>query len=142
MALPVSGTVLMSIADRDKAAVLQVAREFIELGFKIKATEGTHRFLKENGVNSKLIKKIYEGRPNMVDSIMNKEIQLVINTPAGKQSQFDDSYIRKAAIKYKTPYITTIAAARASVKGIAAYKASLGHDGVKSLQSYYTNIKS
>jgi len=140
--LPTSGTVLMSIAERDKPAVLQVAREFADLGFRIKATEGTYIFLKKNGIEAEPIKKIFEGRPNIVDSIMNKEIQLVINTPAGKQSQFDDSYIRKAAIKYKTPYITTIAAARASVKGIAAFKeASADKDGVKSLQSYYKNLK-
>ncbi|MCR4443278.1 MAG: carbamoyl-phosphate synthase large subunit [Peptococcaceae bacterium] len=139
--LPTSGTVLISVADRDKPAVLEVAREFARLGFRLKATGGTHRYLKNNGVESEEIKKLYEGRPNIVDGIMNKEIQLVINTPAGKNSQYDDSYIRKAAIKYKIPYITTIAAARASVKGIAAYKdVPWDKEEVKSLQSYHKNI--
>ena len=85
------------------------------------------------------INKLKEGRPHIVDAVMNKEIQLVINTPSGKQSQTDDSYIRKAAIKYKIPYITTVAAARASAKGIAAARA--GRSGVRSLQEYHKQIK-
>jgi len=140
--LPTSGTVLISVADRDKPGLLEVAREFINVGFKIIATDGTQRFLAEHGISAERINKMVEGRPNMVDSIMNKEIQLVINTPAGKESQYDDSYIRKAAIKYKTSYITTIAAALASAKGIAAYNAAVsGKDGVRSLQSYHSEIK-
>ena len=87
-----------------------------------------------------MINKLYEGRPNIIDGIMNKEIQLVINTPLGKRSQFDDSYIRKAAIKYKVPYITTLAAALA--KGIAAYmEVSAEAETVKSLQDYHRDIK-
>ena len=82
---------------------------------------------------------MHEGRPNIVDGIMNKEIQLVINTPIGKRGQYDDSYIRKAAIKYKIPYITTLAAAIASAKGIAASRK--GYGGVKSLQSYHGDIQ-
>jgi len=140
--LPTSGTVLISVADRDKDAVLEVARKFSKLGFNIKATKGTHLFLKENGIDSEVIKKLNEGRPNIVDGIMNKEINLVINTPSGKLSKYDDSYIRKAAIKYHTPYITTITAALASAKGIAAYKENHGKGGgVKSLQSYHLDIK-
>ena len=82
--------------------------------------------------------KLFEGRPNIIDSILNKEIQLIVNTPIGKQSQYDDSYIRKAAIKYRIPYITTITAALASVKGIAAYKANrFKQDSLKSLQEYH-----
>ncbi|NLG89440.1 MAG: carbamoyl-phosphate synthase large subunit [Clostridiaceae bacterium] len=137
-ALPVSGTVLMSIADKDKPKLVEIAGKFIELGFKIKATEGTHKFLSENGIPSEPVKKLFEGRPNIIDSILNKEIQLIVNTPIGKQSQTDDSYIRKAAIKYRIPYITTITAALASVKGIAAYKANrLKQDSLKSLQEYH-----
>ncbi len=139
--LPVEGTVLISIADKDKPALLEIGKQFMELGFKIKATEGTHRFLVEHGIHCERIKKLHEGRPNIADGIMNNEIQLIINTPAGKRSQNDDSYIRKAAIKYKTPYITTIAAARASAKGIAAYRDASDHDTVKSLQSYHREIK-
>jgi len=97
--LPSSGTVLISVNDNDKADALEVAKAFQEIDFKIKATKGTYEFLRENGVICEEIKKIYEGRPNIVDSMSNKEINLVINTPQSKVSQFDDSYIRKIAIK-------------------------------------------
>jgi len=113
--------------------------QFRELGFKIKATEGTHRFLTEHGIESEFILKMHEGRPNIVDGIMNGEIQLVINTPSGKLSKYDDSYIRKAAIQYKVPYITTLAAAIAAGRGIEAYRR--GHGSVRSLQSYHQDIK-
>ena len=93
-ALPVSGTVLMSIADKDKPKLIEIAEIFTELGFKIKATEGTHKFLSENGISSEPVKKLFEGRPNIIDNILNKEIQLVVNTPIGKQSQTDDSYTK------------------------------------------------
>ena len=140
--LPTSGTVLISVAERDRPAVLQVAEQFADLGFNIRATEGTHRFLSENGIKSEPIKKLYEGRPNIVDGIMNREIQLVVNTPIGKQGQYDDSYIRKTAIKYKVPYITTLAAAMASARGIAAYRENnMGKGTVKSLQAYHKEIK-
>lgn len=138
LVLPVEGTVLLSVADPDKPAILEVAREFKKMGFVIKATRGTHQFLKEHGVDSEIICKLKEGCPNMVDAIMNGEVQLVINTPIGKHSQDDDSYIRKAAIKYKVPYITTAAAAIASVKGIAAYREK--RTEVKSLQEYHREI--
>jgi len=139
--LPVSGTVLISVADQDKELILEAARQFSELGFRIKATEGTCHYLKQHGIESALIKKIHEGRPNIVDGIMNKEIDLVINTRDGKRSSHDDAYIRKNAIKYRIPYITTPAAALASAQGIAAYKANLGHVlEVKSLQEYHKNI--
>ncbi len=140
--LPTSGTVLLSVPDQDKPAVLEAAREFAKLGFKIKATAGTHSFLKENGVASENIKKLFEGRPNIVDGITNNEINLVINTPTGKRSQYDDSYIRKTAIKNKVPYITTLAAALASARGIAAYKENVYKKAiVKSLQEYHADIK-
>lgn len=139
--LPTSGTVLLSVPDQDKPAVLEVAREFAKLDFKIKATAGTHRYLKENGVDSEEVKKLFEGRPNIVDGITNNEINLVINTPSGKRSQHDDSYIRKTAIKNKVPYITTLAAALASARGIAAYKENnFKKDSVKSLQEYHADI--
>jgi carbamoyl-phosphate synthase large subunit len=141
ISLPTSGTVLISVAERDRPAVLPVARHFAELGFSIKATEGTHRFLTENGVAAEPIRKLYEGHPNIVDGIMNGEIQLVVNTPIGKRGQFDDSYIRKTAIKYKVPYITTLAAAMASAKGIEACGAdNSGRDSVKPLQEYHREI--
>ena len=139
--LPISGTVLISVNDQDKQAALETAKVFSKLGFHIKATEGTHNFLKEHGIICEKIKKLYQGRPNIVDGITNKEIHLVINTPNGKRSQHDDSYIRKTAIKYKVPYITTMAAALASARGIAAYKENNAQDAnLKSLQEYHADI--
>jgi carbamoyl-phosphate synthase large subunit len=140
--LPTSGTVLLSIADQDKAAILEAAKEFEAMGFNIKATGGTYRFLTGRSFKCELIKKLHEGRPNIIDGIMNNEIQLVINTPIGKHSQNDDSYIRKAAIKHKVPYITTVAAAIATAKGIAAFRkeSASGKDSVKPLQDYHAEI--
>jgi carbamoyl-phosphate synthase large subunit len=137
--LPASGTVLITVNDKDKGGALEVAQEFKRLGFQIKATNGTHRFLSQQGLESELILKMHEGRPNIVDGIKNGEIQLVINTPVGRLSTHDDSYIRKTAIKYKIPYITTIAAAVAAAKGITAFRR--GHGRAKSLQSYHADIK-
>ncbi|MBW8042288.1 MAG: carbamoyl-phosphate synthase large subunit [Planctomycetes bacterium] len=137
--LPSEGAVLITVTGSDKAAALNIAKEFHKLGFKIKATGGTHRFLAKNGLETEHILKMHEGRPNIVDSIKNGEIQLVINTPSGKLSTHDDSYIRKAAIKYKVPYITTTAAAVAAAKGIAAGRN--GDISVRSLQSYHSAIK-
>lgn len=137
--LPVSGTVLMTISDHDKPASLQMARRFQKLGFKILATRGTCAFFTENGIACVPIDKMHEGRPNIVDAIKNGEIQLVINTPSGKLSKDDDSYIRKAAIKYKVPYITTLAAAVATARGIEAWQK--GESGVKSIQSYHADIR-
>jgi len=137
--LPTEGTVLITVASKDRTPVYDVARQFNELGFKILATQGTHDFLAGKGINTELILKMHEGRPNIVDAIMNGEIQLVINTPSGKLSQYDDSYIRKTAIKYKVPYITTLAAAMAAAKGIAEYRQY--EPEVRSLQSYHSDIK-
>jgi carbamoyl-phosphate synthase large subunit len=136
--LPIQGTVLLSVSDREKQQVLGAARRFHELGFRIKATRGTHEYLKENGVQSELILKLYEGRPNIADAVTNGEISLVINTPAGKMSQYDDSYIRKAAIKYRIPYLTTTAAATAAAAGIADVRG--GKAEVLSLQEYHKLI--
>ncbi|AHM56098.1 carbamoyl-phosphate synthase large chain [Peptoclostridium acidaminophilum DSM 3953] len=139
--LPTSGTVLISVTDQDKAAALEVAKEFAQIGFTIKATEGTNKFLQENGVKSELINKLQEGRPNIVDAITNKDINMVINTALDKRSQVDDSYIRKAAIKAKIPYMTTMTAALASAKGIAAYnEAGSNQSQLKSLQEYHADI--
>jgi carbamoyl-phosphate synthase large subunit len=137
--LPSAGTVLITVEEKDKGGVLEAARAFNGIGFSIIASEGTHKFLNENGIKAEKILKMHEGRPNIVDAIKNGEIQLVINTPAGRLSKYDDSYIRKAAIKYKIPYITTIAAAVAAAKGIAAFQQ--GHGRAKSLQNYHAEIK-
>ncbi|MEA2039576.1 MAG: carbamoyl-phosphate synthase large subunit [Thermodesulfobacteriota bacterium] len=136
--LPFDGTVLITVSEDDRPAVLEVARQFDGLGFKIRTTKGTHEFLSKQGIKSDPILKMHEGRPNIVDGIKNDEIHLVINTPSGKLSKYDDSYIRKAAIKYRVPYITTLAAALAAARGIAANRE--GHGSVKSLQSYHADI--
>ncbi|MBW2610316.1 MAG: carbamoyl-phosphate synthase large subunit [Deltaproteobacteria bacterium] len=139
LVLPSEGTVLLTVSEMDRPAVLEAARQFDDLGFKIKATNGTSKFLAEHGIESELINKMHEGRPNIVDGIKNKEIQLVINTPSGKLSKHDDSYIRKAAIKHKIPYITTLSAALATAKGIRSFRK--GHGKVKSVQEYHADIK-
>ena len=137
--LPVEGTVLVSVAERDRpGGLLEAARRFTELGFTLKATKGTRAYLTENGIDSELILKIHEGRPNIADAIKNGEIQLVVNTPIGKLGKFDDSYIRKAAIQHAVPYVTTTAAAIAAAKGIAAHRE--GKDELKSLQAYHADI--
>jgi carbamoyl-phosphate synthase large subunit len=137
--LPQDGTVLITVSRRERPAVLEVARLFDDLGFKIKATRRTHKFLLENGISSDMVLKVHEGRPNIVDGIKNNEYDLIVNTPSGKLSKHDDSYIRKAAIKYKVPYITTISAAIAAASGIDAYRK--GKDSIKSLQQYHQEIK-
>ncbi len=137
--LPSEGTVLITVADRDRPAVVEVARRFAELGFRIRATQGTHVLLKSHDIASELILKMREGRPNIADAITDGEIQLVINTPRGKVGKADDAYIRQTAIRRKVPYVTTLAAAFAAAKGIAAYRQGQGQ--VKSLQSYHADIK-
>ena len=120
------------------AQLLKTAKEFSDIGFKIRSTEGTCKFFTDNGIECEHILKMHQGRPNIADAIKNGEIQLVINTPIGKMSQHDDSYIRKAAIEYKIPYITTATAAAASAKGIAARQKC--ETDVKSLQEYHAGI--
>ncbi len=136
--LPTEGTVLITVSPKDRPAVLEVAKRFEDLGFNIKSTEGTHAFLTSEGVGCELIKKLHEGRPHILDAIENGEIHLVVNTPVGKLSTHDDSYIRKAAIKHRIPYITTLPAALAAAKGISAYRTNSGD--AKSLQSYHADI--
>jgi carbamoyl-phosphate synthase large subunit len=137
--LPLSGAVLITVAEQDRSGALEAAKKFTQLNFKIFATEGTQAYLDQHGVTATLIKKMHEGRPNIADAIKNDEIQLVINTPIGRLSLHDDSYIRKAAIKHKIPYITTTAAAIAAAEGIAACRAS-GKGHVRSLQEYHQQL--
>jgi len=136
--LPSEGTVLITVAERDKPGALEAARRFAEMGFAIRATRGTHVYLAEHGIHAEPVLKIHEGRPNIADAIKNGEIQLVVNTPIGRRGAVDDSYIRKAAIRHKVPYITTTAAAIAAAKGIAAARKGTGP--VKSLQEYLRDI--
>ncbi|MBW2539710.1 MAG: carbamoyl-phosphate synthase large subunit, partial [Deltaproteobacteria bacterium] len=137
--LPTDGTVLITVANSEKPSALEPARLFQELGFKIRATSGTHHFLSAQGIDSEPINKLGYGRPDIVDAIKNEEIKLIVNTPSGKESKDDDSYIRKAAIKHKVPYITTTTAAMAAARGIARRRKGQAH--VKSLQTYHAEIK-
>ncbi|MBN1864273.1 MAG: carbamoyl phosphate synthase large subunit, partial [Victivallales bacterium] len=137
--LPTNGTVLFSIAGADKSEALGLARKLRVLGFDLLATSGTQEFFQEHGVPAKTVCKMHEGRPNITDAIENKQVQLIVNTPIGKMGTHDDSYIRKAAIKNRTPYVTTIAAAKATVMGIE--EMSKGEPQVLSLQEYHKLLK-
>jgi carbamoyl-phosphate synthase large subunit len=136
--LPVKGTVLITIADRDKNRIIEAAKNFSDMGFRILATGGTRQFLQEHGIPAALVLKVHEGRPNIVDAIKNGEIDLLVNTPAGRLSEYDDSYIRKNAIRYKIPYITTTSAALSATKGIR--ERQNGKYDVRSLQDYHSSI--
>jgi len=137
--LPLEGNALLTVADQDKQHLVSIAKRLKKLGFNIYATEGTSHFLKKKEIDSILIKKIHEGRPNIADAIKNKEINLIINTPVGRSSKYDDSYIRTRAIQYKIPYITSLTAAEASIDGIEAVKNDRGLP--KSLQDYFKGLK-
>ncbi|MBE3085354.1 MAG: ATP-grasp domain-containing protein, partial [Bacteroidetes bacterium] len=137
--LPVKGTVLITIADRDKDRIIETAQNFRDMGFTILSTGGTRQFLEKHGIEANLILKVHEGRPNIVDAIKNGQIDLVVNTPAGRLSEYDDSYIRKNAIKYKIPYITTTSAALSSTEGIK--ERQNGEYKVRSLQDYHSAIE-
>ena len=136
--LPLEGNVLLTVADKDKKFLVPIARGLKELGFNIYTTEGTNSFLKKKGIESSIIKKLHEGRPNIGDAIKNKEMHLIINTPVGRSSKYDDSHIRMRAIQYKIPYITSLTAAEASIQGIKSAKKSKKLP--KSLQDYYKDL--
>jgi carbamoyl-phosphate synthase large subunit len=138
--LPLEGTVLISVNDKDKPEVVEVAKEFAETGFKIIASKNTCKLIREAGIEAEMVYKLHEGRPDMLDLITNGKIDLIINTPIGKERNADDSYLRKAAIKKKTPYITTMAAAKATVSGIKSMKMQ-GCGRVRSLQELHSEIK-
>ncbi len=135
MKLPIEGTVLISVADKDKEEIVEVADGLDRLGFGVLATKGTKGFLEKTGIECELALKLYEGRPNIIDDILNKRIQMIINTPVGRESKYDDSYIRKAAIQHRIPYITTIAAAKATVEGMETAKC--GEIEIRSIQEYH-----
>ena len=134
-----TGKILVSLSEKPDNAVAAV-KKFAELGFEIVGTEGTIEFLNKKGLDGKVVAKIGEGRPDVLDAIKNREVKLIINTPSGRRdARADDCRIRQAAIKYKVPYLTTIAAATAASEGIAA--AMSGKGEVRSLQSYHASIK-
>jgi carbamoyl-phosphate synthase large subunit len=133
--LALKGTVFISMSDRDKKSAIPVVKEFIELGFKIVATSGTRQVLQENGIeNVELILKLHEGRPHVIDWIKNEQIQLILNTPTGEESQTDARLIRRTALDYKLPIITTIAGAKATVAAIRSLQSQPLE--VKALQEY------
>ena len=135
--LPLGGTVLISVSDRDKRDLVETAQEFVKAGMTILATEGTGKFLAEAGIASESVLKLHEGRPNMVDMILNGQVDLVVNTPSSStESAHDDSYIRKAAIKAHVPYMTTMAAAKATALGIQVEQ-SIEEPEVRSLQEIH-----
>ncbi|MBE9111275.1 carbamoyl-phosphate synthase large subunit [Nodosilinea sp. LEGE 07298] len=132
--LPLSGTVFLSMNDRDKAAVIPVAKDLANLGLKLIATSGTRKALMDEGLDVDLVLKVHEGRPNIEDAIKNSEIQLIINTPAGSTAIEDDRSIRRTALAYKVPIITTIAGAKATTAAIGSLQQHPLQ--VKSLQEY------
>ena len=138
--LPLSGTALLSVNRKDKLEVVAIARALYETGFKLMATGKTCDLIEEAHLPVKRVKKLYEGRPNILDHMTNGKIQLIINSPIGKDSAHDDSYLRKAAIKYKIPYITTMAAAKAAAEGIALAQ-KMGNGEVRSLQEWHAEIR-
>ena len=123
--------------------VLSIGKTLQELGFTILATEGTANFYNQHGIKCAQVNKIGEGRPDVVDLILNNEVCLAINTPRAKRNYAEDrKTIRKACLKYKVPYITTLAGALAAVKGIESVKSGIGGEGgVKSLQEYHAQVK-
>ena len=137
--LPLEGTVLISVNRKDKEEVVEVAQKFHEDGFRIAATGTTYDLITSAEIPADKVKKLYEGRPNILDMITNGEIDLIVNSPVGKDSVHDDSYLRKAAIKAKVPYMTTIAAAKATAEGIGYVKTHKSGE-VKSLQQLHSEI--
>ncbi|MCR4851841.1 MAG: carbamoyl-phosphate synthase large subunit [Lachnospiraceae bacterium] len=137
--LPLEGTVLFSVNNKDKSEIVPIAKSLSDDGFRIVATSGNYDVLTSAGVPAEKVKKLYEGRPNISDMIANGEIDMVVNSPIGKSAAHDDSYLRKAAIKAKVPYMTTVAAARATAEGIHYIKTH-EEDQVKSLQELHSEI--
>ena len=138
--LPLSGTVLISVGDREKAEVAEVAKRFHEAGFAIIATRHTKAIIEEAGIPAEFVYKMSEGRPNIYDIITNGKVDLVVNTPKGEEEGPDDSYVRRACIKSRVPYITTMAAALASAEGILTVQKQSSRE-VVSLQDLHARIK-
>jgi carbamoyl-phosphate synthase large subunit len=134
-ALPLSGTIFVTVNDNDKRTVLPIVRRFHEMGFSIQATDGTARYLSARGVPATRVAKIHEGRPNALDLIASGKIQLLINTPLGKLTQRDDYLIRRTALQHRLPYTTTMSAANAACDAILALRSREGQ--VRCLQEWY-----
>jgi carbamoyl-phosphate synthase large subunit len=137
--LPESGAVFISVSNHDKPAVVQIARDLKGLGFSLVATRGTANFLRAHGIDAEIVFKVNEGRPHVGDEILNNRIQLVINTPLGRESFFDDKFVRRTAMMQQVPCITTLTGAAAAVYAIRA----LNTEGltVRSLQEYHADAR-
>ena len=133
--LVTSGTIFISVKDKDKEAALKIAIGFVNLGFNIMATSGASKFLEKKGIKNQMVNKVSIGRPHVVDAIKNNEIQLVINTPSDVETQKDGYKIRRATLKFNIPYTTTIAGANAILRAITALKKE--DLSVKPLQEYH-----
>jgi len=139
-AVPLSGgTLVVSVNDRDKATVTPIIRRFHDLGYTILATGGTHAYLSRLGIPSTRIFKVGEGRPNIVDGIVSGEIGLLINTPLGKKSQYDDYAMRRAAITHNIPYLTTMSAASAACDALIALRSRTPK--VRALQDHIADVR-
>jgi carbamoyl-phosphate synthase large subunit len=136
--LPLSGTVFITVNDNDKPALLPIARRFHAMGFKLVATEGTSRYLRERGVPSDIVQKVSVARPNGLDLIKNDAVQLLINTPFGERALRDDESLRQAAIARRVAYTTTLSAANAACDAIESMQA--GALGVKSIQEWQEEL--
>ena len=140
MELPQEGTVLITVNPKDRPEAPEIAKMFHDAGFRILATGNTYNEITGAGVPAEKVLKIYEGRPNILDMMTNGDIQLIVNTPIDKASTYDDSYLRRNAIKLKIPYITTMAAAKAAAEGISHVKRH-GGSTLRSLQEWHSMIK-
>ncbi|WP_456370413.1 carbamoyl-phosphate synthase large subunit [Geoglobus sp.] len=138
MRLPLEGTVFISVRKEDREKVLPVAKKLSEMGFRLLATDGTAEFLKSNGIDAEIVLKVSQGRPNVIDKIINREIDFIINTPSGKRGKTEGYMIRRAAVDYGVPYITTISGAIAAVKGIEAMRRA--KMTIKSIQEYHRDL--
>jgi carbamoyl-phosphate synthase large subunit len=137
--LPETGCVFISVNDNDKRTVLPVARDLSQLGFSLAASRGTAVYLQENGLEVEVLYKVNEGRPNVADCIVNGKVDLVINTPLGRESFFDDKAVRRAATNRGVPCITTLTGAAAAVQAIRALRTR--GLSVRALQDYYTGVQ-
>jgi carbamoyl-phosphate synthase large subunit len=136
--LPQGGTAFVSVNNKDKASLLPIARDLAELGFRLSATRGTAAFLRAYGLAVEVVYKVNEGRPNIADEILNRKVEIVINTPLGRESFFDDRTVRRAAMMHEVPCITTLTGAAAAVQAIRALRQQ--GLGVRALQDYYAGI--
>ena len=136
--LPEGGTAFVSVNDDDKANLVPIARDLAEIGFRLLATRGTAAYLRAYGLDVEVVYKVNEGRPNIADEIVNRKVDLVVNTPLGRESFFDYRLVRRAAMMHEVPCITTLTGAAAAVQAIRGLRQE--GLGVRALQDYYAGI--